>query len=72
VTVDTAACSEGRLRDADPQVQVQAARALGVIGNRAATAALLQRADEGGDPSGAGGASVSRWPSSGHRRGAAY
>lgn len=41
---------EGRLRDADPLVQVQAARALGVIGNRAATASLLQRADEGGDP----------------------
>ena len=41
---------EGRLRDADPQVQMQAARALGVIGNRAATAALLHRADEGGDP----------------------
>jgi serine/threonine protein kinase len=41
---------ENRLRDADTQVQAQAARALGVIGNRGATAALLQRADEGGDP----------------------
>ncbi|MFO0654477.1 MAG: HEAT repeat domain-containing protein [Polyangia bacterium] len=39
----------GRLRDADPQVQAQAARALGVIGNRGATAALLHQADEGGD-----------------------
>lgn len=41
---------EAKLRDADAQVQAQAARALGVIGNRGATAALLRRADEGGDP----------------------
>lgn len=41
---------EGRLRDADPVVQAKAARALGLLGNRSATAALLQRADEGGDP----------------------
>ncbi len=41
---------EGRLRDADPLVQASAARALGVIGNRSATASLLHRADEGGDP----------------------
>ena len=41
---------EAKLRDADAQVQAGAARALGVIGNRGATAALLRRADEGGDP----------------------
>src|SRR5262249_6976466 len=39
-----------RLRDPDPDVQARAARALGELGSRAATPALLSRLDEPADP----------------------